>query len=730
MTLRTPILDDRSYAQLRDELVARIPVYAPEWTDHQPSDPGITLIELFAFLGENLLYRFNQIPDATRSAFLDLLQIPLRPATAATGLVTFGTERTDGPEVDLHFGLPVGKLGFQTLDETTVLPITARAAIRAQVDVPTDEESFEFLSRASASLGLSVEDVTTYGTVIASGDPLQPGGDVLDPSTGTIDGMLFMALLAKDAAAVPAARGALAGRQLSMGFVPTQEVPTMAEITACPGGAGALPSPPMEWQISSTATLGSVDGIAEPAWHRLTVTGDTTSGLTTAGVVRLQLPETTDDLGVFAPEDADSTGSGDQPPLTEDEELAPRIVCWLRVFRPDASALTAVEWIGANVARVEHATTAPAELLGIGTGQPDQQYRLVHGSVLGDDLALEVEEQAAVPRFVPWQLVEDFRGSGIDDRHAVIDRQAGVVQFGNGLRGRSPQLGERIRVRSYRYGGGVEGNVAAFALAKVAVTGVTVANPLPTRGGAAAETTAEGVARIPDELRRHDRTVTASDFGELAIATPGADIARAEALALFHPANTDREVPGAITVVVWPGSDRLHPDAPLPDRSQLEAVCRFLDQRRLVTTELYVVPPAYRRISVSVGIAVKPGYGTEAVRRWVEQLIRQYLSPLPPYGPEGGGWPLGHRVHGPELEAAALQVEGVEFLNGLRLSAEVEGAWQELTNPPTLALARYEVPELADVLVVPGDPPLPGTGAAAPSPKGRPVPIRPPREVC
>jgi hypothetical protein len=72
----------------------------------------------------------------------------------------------------------------------------------------------------------------------------------------------------------------------------------------------------------------------------------------------------------------------------------------------------------------------------------------------------------------------------------------------------------------------------------------------------------------------------------------------------------------------------------------------------------------------------------------------------------------------------------VEFLNGLRLSAEVEGAWQELTNPPTLALARYEVPELADVLVVPGDPPLPGTGAAAPSPKGRPVPIRPPREVC
>ena len=65
MPLPSPILDDRSYQQLRDELIRRIPVYAPEWTDRNPSDPGITLIELFAFLGENLLYRFNQIPDAT-----------------------------------------------------------------------------------------------------------------------------------------------------------------------------------------------------------------------------------------------------------------------------------------------------------------------------------------------------------------------------------------------------------------------------------------------------------------------------------------------------------------------------------------------------------------------------------------------------------------------------------------------------------------------------------------
>ena len=87
MPLPTPILDDRSWQQLRDELVRRIPVYTPEWTDHNASDPGITLLELFAFLGENLLFRFNQVPEATRLEFLRLLQVPLRPAQPARALL-------------------------------------------------------------------------------------------------------------------------------------------------------------------------------------------------------------------------------------------------------------------------------------------------------------------------------------------------------------------------------------------------------------------------------------------------------------------------------------------------------------------------------------------------------------------------------------------------------------------------------------------------------------------
>lgn len=73
MPLTLPNLDDRRYADLVDEARALIPTYAPEWTNHNPSDPGITLIELFAWLSEILIYRLNRVTDDNVRTFLKLL---------------------------------------------------------------------------------------------------------------------------------------------------------------------------------------------------------------------------------------------------------------------------------------------------------------------------------------------------------------------------------------------------------------------------------------------------------------------------------------------------------------------------------------------------------------------------------------------------------------------------------------------------------------------------------
>jgi hypothetical protein len=82
MPLSLPNLDDRSYTDLIEEALAMIPAHAPEWTNHNPSDPGITLIELFAYLSEMLIYRLNRVTPENVLAFLRLLNgNPSAPGT-------------------------------------------------------------------------------------------------------------------------------------------------------------------------------------------------------------------------------------------------------------------------------------------------------------------------------------------------------------------------------------------------------------------------------------------------------------------------------------------------------------------------------------------------------------------------------------------------------------------------------------------------------------------------
>jgi len=74
--LKLPELDDRSWKDLTDEGHLLIPTFSPGWTNHNVSDPGITLIELFAYYCESFLYRINQISDANIRSFLKLINGP------------------------------------------------------------------------------------------------------------------------------------------------------------------------------------------------------------------------------------------------------------------------------------------------------------------------------------------------------------------------------------------------------------------------------------------------------------------------------------------------------------------------------------------------------------------------------------------------------------------------------------------------------------------------------
>jgi hypothetical protein len=713
MPLPSPILDDRSYQQLRDELVRRIPVYAPEWTDHNASDPGITLIELFAFLGENLLYRFNQIPEATKLAYLKLLQIPLRPAAPARAMLALSTEASDGVLVALRTQATAGSRPFETQTEVKVWPVSALAVARVRAPEPdptTEPEVYEFAVRAVDALRPLPEG---HEPVYYQNQQVAPDGSGAPVDFGaTVDDMLWVAVLAEKGADPTK----LAEAALNIGFVPDPLVASMDEVQACPGAGAVTRGPAVEWQISLKS--------GTPPFRRLQVVGDTTRGLTQEGVVRLRLPKAIDDAGMV-PSEPEMKGTGDLPPVLDDETEA-KVLFWLRAYRLDDSNLPRVQLVSANAAEALQCASARAEFLGTGNGQADQEYALVHGQVLPGTPVLQVEEASG---WATWSEVDGFYASDPDSRHYVLDAEAGRVRFGNGEQGRAPQIGERIRVTGYRYGGGAQGNVAAGAISKIAAASVKVINPLRAWGGDDKEALEDALDRIPGELRRRDRAVTAGDFRELALMTPGAAVGRAECLPRFHAPTRTPEKAGVVSVVVWPKEDAKHPNAPLPDANMLRTVCAWLDERRLVTTELYVIPPTYRKVAVSVALQVKPGYGVEAVRRWAEIVLRQYLAPLPPYGPSGQGWPLGRRVYGPELEAAVLQVEGVEFLEQLEVAGWDEA--QQRWVAGTVNLLPYEVPELTEIAVVEGtSAPPAGSALAPPASEIVPVPVPVVREEC
>jgi predicted phage baseplate assembly protein len=743
VALTGPVLDDRTFEQLRDELVKRIPVYTPEWkppewSDHNASDPGIALLELFAYLGESLLYRFNQIPDATKVAFLRLLGVQPRPAQIAHTLLALQTERPEGVQVLRGREARAGSVPFETDDEVYAWPLDTHAVGKTEAELPTGKKLAEAERRRRDNAVARLPQPQRRKASVASGRkfyevtavPADPLADEepLDVST-TLDGSLWVALLAKSPAAAVAWQGstALQDHIVFLGVAVDEEVqrpfnlvardpkrPTLlqaSELTADPPG--------ILWHLWQPPTPGPP--ARGPSFTTLAMVDDSTRGLTATGVVKLLLPK---DFKPLAPTVA-TTGDGSEPPPLDDEQLSARVIAWLRARRPatENDAIHRIRWVGINAVGASQARAAATELLGTGTGDAGQTFRLAQRPVVRGTVQLEVEEAGG---WRPWTEVDTLATSGPQDRHFTVDLTAGEVRFGT--RSLVPQIGQRIRVVTYRYGGGTAGNVPAGAITSLSgVAGVKVSNVLPATGGNDAASLADALEEIPAHVQRRDRAVTADDMRALALEVSG--VRRAEVLPLLHPDTPDEPAAGVVSVVVFPDEDLRSPEAPLPDTALLRRVATHLNPRRLVTAELYVIPPTYRQVTVSVGVHVQEGYQVDAVRRWVELILRQYLAPVPPYGPGGSGWQLGRAVRRAELEAVAVQVEGVEYVEDeLRLAVpDGAGGWSASA---LVELKPWEVPQLATITVVPGMPLPPGVGyQPAPTPDD-PVFVPLPPEVC
>ena len=376
--------------------------------------------------------------------------------------------------------------------------------------------------------------------------------------------------------------------------------------------------------------------------------------------------------------------------------------------------------------------------------------RLAHTQILPDTVGLSVDGET-------WTRVDDLYTAGpevpvpdlrlppgaqqpppLNSKVYTVDPASGVVTFGDGLHGMRPPAGSRIRV-DYAYGSGADGNVGAGAIVSSPAlpAGVKVTNPIRTWGGAAAETVEEGQRQIARYLQHRDRVVTADDFDTIVRRSPGIEIGRVDVIPAFSPElapSAAGDAAGAVTLMVIPKNDPAHPGAPQPDQPFLDAICDYIDPRRLVTTEVFLRGPKYKGIWVSVGFDPVAGESVADVRDAIRATLLAFLSPLPQdaASPKADltfphaktGWPRLKSVVPLELLAVASRVPGVDLVRPVLIVEDTQTASVSGSDP--ISMAGLELPLVVGISVIAGDPqPLDQLRGSAPSPTAPPTTVVP-----
>jgi hypothetical protein len=759
--LKLPPLDDRKYQDLLDQALARIPVHTPEWTNFGKSDPGVTLIEVFAFLTESLLYRARQIPERNRLKFLSLLGVPLQPAASAVGLVAFSNER--GPRQTLYLApglqLQAGQVPFRTDRGLDVAPLEAQVFYKKRLDTPADTTRQHYdLLYSSFKVDEPDAELGYYETTPFP--PVSSGGLALGDA---IDGSLWVALLLRegdptDDDSLQELRADLAGKTLAIGVVPALDITGLR--LAPDAAAGTAGTETTTWDFDVPILPGGLLPRLSKDRDAQYQTLAHAPPPQKPAIYEITLPSA-DDLAVWRTMrdqmKALESGTRHFPPSLDDKKQEARVLTWIRI-RPSVTPPGKILWVGVNVASVSQRARVVNEPLPDGTGEPDQSATLSRSPVLPGNVRLTVDGEA-------WVAIDDLHAAGPEvpvpdprlppgspppaprpSKVFQLDPESGTVRFGDGLRGARPPRGARISV-DYDHGVGVAGNVGEGSI-KTGPTlppGVKVTNPIATWGGADAETAAEGEKQVSRWLQHRDRLVTAADFEAITRRTPGVSVARVDVLPAFHPElslDLPGDAPGVVTLMVIPRFDPKTPETPSADQPFLQAIGAWLAPRRLVTTEVLLRGPVYKPISVSLGIKLVPGASQPDVLKAVERAVRRFLSPLPdPDAPvdeltglltpgaatRSKGWPLGQSVFPLEIAAVVNRVDGVAWVNEVRLSdggdAEDQPIPMRKLELPQLARFSVSVGQARSIKELFGDKPAP-----AGQKKIVPVPVVP--EEC
>jgi predicted phage baseplate assembly protein len=610
VTLPAPHLDDRSFQDLVDEAKRLVQQRCPEWTDHNVADPGVTLIETFAFMVDQLIYRLNRVPDLNYIKFLELLGESLRPPAAAIAPERFMLSVPQPTDVLVPQGTQVS---------------TARRATESPLTYTTTEPltlvSLRLLGIATQRLG---QEITRQDEILATGNEFACFSAV--PQVGDA---MFIGLTSPAPACI-----------------------VRLTIDAQIEGIGVDPlRPPI--------VIEAWDG---HQWYPVTVLSDTTGGLNRRGLIEFHLPRQ-----VASVIDGRTAGwirvrvvptTGDQPAYTASPQIRTAEAATIGGIVDVSHSMPVVnEPLGLT-------TGAPGQVMQL------NKWPLIAGQ---EEITVEVSSPNGwtiwrrVDSFA--QSGPEDLHFVLNDVTGQL-RFGPLIRMPDGSArsyGATPQIGCSMRIPLYRVGGGRQGNVDAGAITvlRSSIPFISKVNNVePAVGGVDAETLDQLKARAALSVRARNRAVTPVDIEQI-VQTAAPTLVRVhcvDAVTLNRP--------GTILILVVPEvPERDIPFELLQPRLEvLNDVRSYLDERRLLGTTMRVEPPRYLGVSVMVRIAVVEGAARDRVAAAANEAISRFIHPTLG-GYDGKGWPFGRTLAIGDIYGLLQRVSGILYVDRARVVA-------------------------------------------------------------
>ncbi|ADQ69183.1 baseplate J-like protein [Halogeometricum borinquense DSM 11551] len=454
--------------------------------------------------------------------------------------------------------------------------------------------------------------------------------------------------------------------------------------------------PGMEWEYCTSPS--------EFSWTELDVR-DRTGGFTERGIVTLTFPEETTAFDLFG-----RTRHWIRIRTTQDEFERPETAqqsqgpATARTVADRSSRTTTpplLEGLHLNTRWAYNKRTIEDEILGSSDGSHDQSFRCAHAPMItievwvdevstlsaGERRTLLEERPNDVERvfddrgdlaefWVRWTNVEDFLDSGPTDRHYVVNKTLGTIEFGNGDNGAIPPSGQDNVRATYTTGGGSDGNVDAGSVSdlKSSISLVDdVSNPESGDGGADVESIDALVSRSANRIKHRGKAVTPSDYEQVALS-------EFRELSTVKCESTSDGDETRVTVIIVPETER---DKPVPSMALKHQVRDVLTDCAPATVvesddmDIVVRGPGYAEISVQATIRAPNLKSVSLLKQTIRRELDEYLHPLT--GKDGKGWSFGELPSSDTLVQRLNDLEEVAETVEATTYVEINGERRALT---------------------------------------------------